>query len=325
MNSRERILTALSLKQPDRVPFADDVDEGLKKKIMEIENFSEAEFAQKMGLDAIAIYEYCAPDFCQETGSNFHGEGLLKCEKDLSKMVFPNPNDENFYDDAKQFVDQYGNENLGLFAYIRPGVMNTLLSIGWMDFANALYNDIKLIENIFERYIEWNCIVVEKLQTIGIDFFVACDDVAFNNGPMMSPQVFREIFIPRYKPLIETFKIPWVFHSDGDISLLLDDLITLGMNGLNPIQPDVMSIKDVKEKYGNKLCLWGNVDLSYTLTRGTPEEVDLEVKQCIKDAGLNGGYICASANSLTDYCKVENVWALSKAIKKYGKYPLNLK
>jgi uroporphyrinogen-III decarboxylase len=118
-------------------------------------------------------------------------------------------------------------------------------------------------------------------------------------------------------------KKPWVFHSDGNLMPILDDLLTLGMNGLHPIQPAAMNIKEVKAKYGQKVCILGNIDLDYTLTLGTPDEVDKEVKERIAAAGPGGGYVVTSANSLTDYCKTENVWAMAKAVKKYGKYPLD--
>jgi uroporphyrinogen-III decarboxylase len=85
-----------------------------------------------------------------------------------------------------------------------------------------------------------------------------------------------------------------------------------------------MDIKQVKARYGRKVCLLGNVGLDYTLILGTPEEVDREVKERIAVAGQGGGYIITSANSLPDYCKLENVWAMSRAIQKYGKYPLDL-
>lgn len=73
-----------------------------------------------------------------------------------------------------------------------------------------------------------------------------------------------------------------------------------------------------------KVCILGNIDLDYTLTLGTPEEVDKEVKERIATTGSGGGYIVTSANSLTDYCKTENVLAMARAIKKYGRYPLDI-
>jgi uroporphyrinogen decarboxylase len=60
------------------------------------------------------------------------------------------------------------------------------------------------------------------------------------------------------------------------------------------------------------------------LTRGTPEEVEKEVKKCIKDAGSGGGYILGSGNGLPEYCKIENILAMADAVKKYGKYPLDI-
>ncbi|HSB07448.1 MAG TPA: uroporphyrinogen decarboxylase family protein, partial [Thermodesulfobacteriota bacterium] len=92
---------------------------------------------------------------------------------------------------------------------------------------------------------------------------------------------------------------------------------------LHPVQPSAMDIKQVKAQYGGRICLLGNIDLDYTLTLGTPEEVDKEVKERIAVAGQGGGYIITSANSLPDYCKTENVWAMSRAIQKHGKYPLD--
>lgn len=138
----------------------------------------------------------------------------------------------------------------------------------------------------------------------------------------MSPKVFREFFLPHMKEVAKTIKKPWVFHSDGNISLILDDLMELEMDALHPIQPDVMDIGEIKKKYGDRLCIIGNIDLHYTLTRGSPEEVDSEVKERILTAGPGGGYIISSAMTLADYCKTENVYAMSKAIQDYGTYPL---
>jgi len=66
----------------------------------------------------------------------------------------------------------------------------------------------------------------------------------------------------------------------------------------------------------------GNIDLRYTLTRGTPEETEAETKERIEKIGKGGGYILASANSLTRYCRPENVLAMNKALLKYGNYPI---
>jgi uroporphyrinogen-III decarboxylase len=113
---------------------------------------------------------------------------------------------------------------------------------------------------------------------------------------------------------------PWVYHSDGNLFPVLDGLLRLGMDAIHPIQPSAMDIGTMKARYGSRVCIVGNIDLDYTLTLGPPEGVDREVKERIAAAGAGGGYIISSGNSLTDYCKTENVWAMSEAVHKYGKY-----
>lgn len=195
---------------------------------------------------------------------------------------------------------------------------------GLDEFSIALAENVQLVETIFDRYIDWNCELVEKLQWLGFDFFVAYDDIAYNSGPMFSPQVLRELFLPRFKRLADVFTIPWVYHSDGDLSRIFDDLLTLGMDGMNPFQPPFMDIEKFKREYGDRICIWGNIDLVYTLSQGSTAEVDAEVKQRIRKLAPLGGYILSSSNSITEFCKLENVLAMVNARNKYGKYPINL-
>ena len=336
MNSRQRVMTALDLKEPDRVPFVDAIDNVVKKKIMGSDEIDEAELAYKIGMDAICFSEYSAPVFCRshdggemqsQAGTSgdteFLGEGLISSEKDLAKMVLPNPHEESFYEPARRFLERYHNKDLGIFAMLRPfGMFNVIYSMPMMAFAFAVRDNLKLIDTMMDIFVEWNIAVIEKLQGLGVDFFLACNDMAYKEGPLVSPQVFREIFLPKMKIVADAIKIPWAFHSDGNLTVIMEDLLTLGMNAVNPFEPPVMDLKEAKNKWGDRICLWGNIDLVQTLPYGSVEEVEAEVKQRIKEAGPGGGYICASANSITDFCKIENVFAMTKAVKKYGVYPL---
>ncbi|SMD14399.1 uroporphyrinogen decarboxylase [Desulfocicer vacuolatum DSM 3385] len=124
------------------------------------------------------------------------------------------------------------------------------------------------------------------------------------------------------KSIIDIINLPWAYHSDGKLDAVMDDLVSLGMKAINPFQPDVMDIKAMKEKYGDKIAVWGNIDLHYTLTRGTVDEVIEEVKTRFREVGPGGGYIISSGNTLTDYCKIENVLAMIDTIDKYREYPI---
>jgi uroporphyrinogen decarboxylase len=338
MTPRERVLTALALKQPDRVPFADYIDDDFKETLVGHPVVNEADFAKEIGMDAIYFTEYMTPVFCKDEhgnvpefglqsgsdggGVHFLGEGLIKTDDDLDKIQLPNPNRDAFYDPANRFVDRYGNDDLAIYAYIRPfGLFNIMFSMPMMDFSIALYHNRSLLEKMMDIFIEWNFIVIERLQQIGgIDFFMTPNDMAFKTGPFVSPVIFREFFLPRMQVVADTIKLPWAFHSDGDLNLVMDDLLTLGMNAINPIESPGMNLKEAKYNWGDKVCLWGNVDLHHALTLGTVEEVETEVTRCMNEGAPGGGYICASSNSITNYCKVENVRAMINAIQKYGTY-----
>jgi uroporphyrinogen decarboxylase len=85
-----------------------------------------------------------------------------------------------------------------------------------------------------------------------------------------------------------------------------------------------MDIVGLKKQVEGRLGLLGNIDLSYTLTRGTPQEVEAEVKKRIRDLAPGGGYCLSSANSIPDYVPLENYLAMRDAWLKYGRYPIQL-
>ncbi len=327
MDSRDRVLAVLNLQEPDQVPFIDYAEQRMRTILMGRDDFSDLDFARAIGFDAININDFVSPVFCKKKslkGQDYIVDGLIKTDRDLDLMSFPDPHDESLYDPARRFIEDNKGQGPAIFAVARFGISGVNYSMGIDGLSYALYENPKLIEKVLDRYVEWNCVVVEKLNDMGIDFIISYDNIAFNSGPLVSPQVFREVFVPKMKIISNVCKMPWVTHMDGNIMPIMEDVLDMGISGLHPIEPGCMDLKTVKDLYGHRVCLWGNIDLGYTLTRGTPEEVDAEVKQRIKEAGPGGGFILGSGNGLPDYCKPENVWAMAKAVKKYGCYPLNL-
>ena len=324
MTSRERVLSALHLSKPDMVPFFDSIDEKIKQSVIGKKNYNLMEFVNTFSMDAVEYEEGFSPPLLVRASMrneiDYIEEGLLRTESDLAKIQFPDPCDEAFYDDAKRFIDKYKDSGYALYTKTRLGASALLNSMGLENFAYALADDTGFVEKALDTYVHWCSRVIEKLSKIGFDFIMCADDIAYSGGLMFSPQVFRELFLPRMKIAADACGIPWIYHSDGDIMSVMDDLLMLGMNGIHPMEPGPMDIKAVKEKYGTKVCLLGNIDLGYTLTRGTVEEVEAEVAERIRDIGKDGGYIICSSNSIPAYCKVENVIAMIEAIKKYRIY-----
>jgi uroporphyrinogen-III decarboxylase len=192
--------------------------------------------------------------------------------------------------------------------------------MGIEHFGLMLYDNPGFVLKLLDLFVDWASRAISKINELGFDFMIIPEDLAWKQGPMFSPKIFRELFLPRMKRATDKLRIPWIYHSDGNLMPLLDDLLTLGMNGLANIEPNAMDINELKRKYGRRVCLVGNIDLHYTLTQGTPEEVEAEVKKRIQEVGPGGGYILASSNSIAAYCKPENVLAMHRALLKYGNY-----
>jgi uroporphyrinogen decarboxylase len=160
---------------------------------------------------------------------------------------------------------------------------------------------------------------------VGVEVLFVTDDYADNHGPLINPRFFREYELPNLKSMVEIGRkhgVPVIKHSDGNLYPILDDIINTGISGLHPIEPGTMDLKDVKERYGDKLCLLGNVDCRYVLPYGSEEDVRRDVRRCVDDAGKGGGLILASSNSLHSNVKVENIYTMVDEARRYGRYPL---
>jgi len=152
-------------------------------------------------------------------------------------------------------------------------------------------------------------------------------DIAHNNGLMIHPRYLRKYVFPFYKKIGDICRdkgLGYVFHSDGNCTEAMTDIIECGYHGFNPIQPNAMDIEDVKKKWGKRLCLIGNINLDSTLTIGTPEDVTAEVYERIRNLAPGGGYMVASSNSIPDYVPLENMKAMFRAALEFGRYPINL-
>lgn len=340
MTSRQRVLAALRREQPDRVPYCElSVDRALAWRLLgwpgqptqrqnkEANAYTLQEalaLADRLELDNIS-YVLRAPVYAVKVegkdGRLFYGEGQLRTWQDLDRLVLPDPTEDRLYEELAEFVEGKGERALWLVT--RMGIFPTTLSMGYEAFCLALYEDRALVEAILDRYVDWSCEVARRVCGMGIDVYVTTDDLAFNTGPFFSPQVFRELVMPRYRKLREQVTVPWVIHSDGNLRAFLEDLLSLGIAGLHPNEKGAMDIQDMKRDYGERVCLLGNLDLNI-LAMGTPQDVEDEARMLIREVGPGGGYIASSGNSLAAYVKPENALAFCRAVHRYGEYPLRV-
>lgn len=339
MTSRERILCALKRGTPDRVPYAEvgvsgRVLEGLSGGALTAEEIggidemdvrgvgSEIEISRLLRRDHVC-YRLTPPvPVDKHEGAEtiiFYGKGRIRSKDDLARLVLPDLDDGVIEADMRRFVAESGDYASCLVT--RMGVAPTYLAMGMEDFALALYDDLPLVEAVLERYADWAARVCRLAAECGFDFIWTADDLAFKTGPLMSPEMFRKIFLPQLRRVADSISLPWVFHSDGNLTTLMSDLVNLGISGLNPIEPGAMDIAQVKKEWGRDICLLGNVDVN-TLSVGTPEDVRGEVRRLLSEIAPGGGYVLTSGNSLPTYARPDNVRAMIDTLKEFGEYPI---
>ena len=252
------------------------------------------------------------------------GKGLITTLADFEKFQWPDPDALDY--SAFEKIGSLLPPKVKVVAILGKIFTNVWWLMGLEGMSLSLADEPELVPRMFEKVGKFQFRVFENM--LRYDWVGAvwhADDIAFSTALMVSPQILRRHLFPWYKEMNrithEKGRLA-VFHSDGALQQVLDDIVACGFDGLNPIEPKAMNINEVKKKYGSRLSLLGNIDLIYTLTRGTPEEVRAEVRQRIHDLAPGGGYAVASANSIPEYVPLANFNAMREATFEYGRYPI---
>jgi uroporphyrinogen decarboxylase len=331
MTSRERVLCALRGGTPDRVPYCElGVDESIALRLLGRDEWKPEETAagrekavsRALGRDNICFSlrpPVAADRHVGEGNLLFYGEGWIKSRADLDRLQLPDPAAGTLYAPARECIAE--GEDFARCASCRLGISPTYLSMGQEFFSLALYDEPGLVDELLERFASWSAEVMKHVCAMGFDVVWTADDIAGKSGLLLSPKMFRERILPRVRKVAESITIPWIFHSDGNLTAVLDDLVDLGITGLHPVEPGAMDIRALKRRYGRRLCLIGNVDVN-TLSAGTPAQVESEVRALFRDVAPEGGYILSSGNSLASYCRIENIRAMVDARARFGAYPM---
>jgi uroporphyrinogen decarboxylase len=178
--------------------------------------------------------------------------------------------------------------------------------------------DLAIPEYIIDRLLEVHLANLETvLQLAGdkLDMIYTYDDVATQNSLLISPEAWRKSVKPRHQKildLIHRYGKPAMYHCDGAVAPLIPELIDIGVNVLNPIQPDSRGMEPagLKAKYGQQLTFHGGVDIIKTLPRGSVEQVRQEVRARVQVLGAGGGYIMCSSHHIQPDTPLENVLAM---------------
>ena len=354
MNSKERVRIALKREMPDRVPvFADYVPEVKNKLLKYFDTDDYYEMCVKIGNDMLMsgagigssyyLYygerkEYICPWGCTWkyflNSAGAYTEIIkypLADDGDGAKLAayqIPDPEAEEVYLPVRELVTKYGNDyficaalNCSIFesAWYLHGMEDTVMDM----VVNPEYADA-----LFDKVMQYPLKAGLKVIDENVDMIWLGDDVGMQSVMMMAPEMWRRYLKPRMAKLIAAFKkknpdIFVAYHSCGMIEPIIEDLIEIGLDVLNPIQPLAMDPAIIKEKYGDRLSFWGAICVQETLPHGSEEDIRNEIMRRMQTIGCGGGYMMSPAHTIQADTSIDNVMAFYRAARELGEYSVN--
>jgi uroporphyrinogen decarboxylase len=237
----------------------------------------------------------------------------------ISQYRPPDPNRPDLYLDSQWTIEHFQDE------YWIVGVtVTTIWETAWAlrgydSLLSDLVSDPDLADAILEIPYQYHLTAARKLVEMGVDMIWIGDDVGAQRSMIMSPRHWRRFLKPRMANFISTLKainpmVKVAYHSDGNLLPIIPELIEIGLDVLNPIQPMCMDPADLKERYGDRLCFWGSVDEQQTLPFGSQEDVESEIRTRLRTVGKGGGLIIGPTHHVQLDTPMENFWAMIRTI-----------
>lgn len=308
MTPRERVLTALDHREPDRVPFNLRLSPELAERFGR--ESGGADYAAHFGHDVRYVRLATPPkpeelprsewrphaseeviSACAAEARRLRDAGLAACSAYACGV----------YEEAKLWL---GDEAALTMPYEDPGRLS----------------------NTLERITEIKMSVYGAYARAGVDIVWMGDDLGAQQSLIMSPEHYREFYRPRHRRIVDHLRainpdVKIAFHACGHVTELVPDLVELGVDVLEAVQAECMDMAALKREFGGEICFWGAVGNQSVLARLEPGGVVDSVRRTLSVAAPGGGYIAAPCHTVTADIPWENVLAFHEAVRRYGAYP----
>jgi uroporphyrinogen decarboxylase len=331
MSPRERTLAALAGRGVDRLPTQVDFTP-----------LAARQAAQWLGVEVEALpyvldnhLLFMAPreDFRVQGDTTFDAWGVgwdntindgfqinvhpLADMKDLGEYRFPDPDDERLYEGLSALVAADDGRRavvggIGFCLWERYYCLR-----GFEQAMEDLVSEPSLVEDVLDRILDVQCGVARNLIALGADVGYTGDDFGSQTGLLFSPGTWKRFFQPRYRVLWGVFReagLPVAHHSCGDVRAILDDMISTGLDVLNPVQTQAMPCEELAARWGDRLAFWGGICTQRVLPFGTPEEVRDYVELCRGTLGRHGRCVLGPSHAVTSDVPRANFLAMLDAL-----------
>jgi uroporphyrinogen decarboxylase len=324
-----RFIKAVRRGQPDRVPLAElyveqNVQElFLGRKIVSPQDT--VDFWVNAGYDYVSIrlpYPLSPRAIGEKRGDRHwapESQGLIRSKTDLQLLDIPLDFDYSSFIDTARCLPG------SMKIVARGGDIFTLTwsLLGFESFARLIYEDSDFVEAVLEKVARIILGAFEKVldcQALGALWYT--DDLAYAEGLLVSPSFYRKYLFPKVAEIGQMAKkknLCFLYHTDGRIWEVVEDIINCGVECIHPIEPKAMDALEFKKKFGARVSIAGAIELD-TLVRGTPGEVSRLVRWQMERLSQGGGYLAGSSNSIASFVPVENYIAMLETVREYGTY-----
>jgi len=345
MNSYERVVAALERRQPDRVPYIESV---IDQHVMEalLPGCDYFQFNEWLGMDSVGQnrsswsrdnVEYVDKEkgFFRDKWGVIRAfgpestpapvEGPIKRPEDLKTYTPPDPEADDVLGAIPEIVARYKGKK-AITALCRDAFFNPAFLRGMSQFLMDMIENPDLVHELIELTLSHDIRAMQRVVQAGVDVVIFGDDYADKNSTLMSPRHFKEFILPGLKRSVDAAHEAGAYvvkHTDGNIMPILDMIVDTGIDGLNPIEPAAgMDISLLKQRYGHRIALIGNIDCGYLLCQAPVEEVRRVTRETIRVAAPGGGYCLSSSNSIHSSVRPENFMAMIQTWREYRAYPI---
>ncbi len=351
MNTRERVLVALDGGEPDRIPCALAFYHLNMRSLIPAEKYhpdlvdvqfvnfplspEERQLAHRIekypedtrlgNLDQVTTYSRWS--YHPERRVNQSPLVQARSLDDFRRFPFPELNCPFHTNSLADQVQNLHSQDLAVGGNL-PHLGGELFEAAWR--LRGLENFlIDLIERpdwadyLLNRLTELAQHNAKTMASAGVDILALDDDIGMPGTMMISPTLWRRFFKPRLSAIIHAAQVikpdlRVLFHSDGYFEPIIEDLIEIGVNAINPLQPDHMDASRIRQRYGPQLVLWGTVGWQTTFSFSTPETIRQEVRQRVETLGRAGLILCPAYDIDEPDIPVENVISFLAASREFG-------
>jgi uroporphyrinogen decarboxylase len=325
MKPRERAICALELEEPDRVPMfelefqypeeiigvsyvlSSDQNDWTKTVFKDFLKQDAAMIERGKGLDVNAYNAKVLAETCKKMGYDIIRVGFVPDPIKAIRML-------------RKIAPDY------LIAGSAAGTIGIPDGKNMASLVHQIYTKPAELRQSMDEMIKASVESIKEQADAGAELVFDCTDYCLKEGPFYPLWVYRDLIFPYLRKMVDAARskgIYFIKHTDGYIWPIIGDLVATGIDALHSIDPSAgMKLAEVKQRFGDKVALCGNVDAATTMAYGTPKQVAEEAKQCMRDAASGGGFFLTTSNCIYKGVPPINAVTLSETGQKYGRYPL---